>query len=52
MTPGNRLLFQKSAKKARYITAHDADFNILKNIPFQRVNVLTLQQLIQIITPA
>jgi putative PIN family toxin of toxin-antitoxin system len=38
------------AANADYIITNDAHFNILKNIAFPRVNTLTLQQFIQLIT--
>jgi putative PIN family toxin of toxin-antitoxin system len=37
------------AANADYIITNDTHFSILKNIPFPRVNVLTLQQLILLI---
>ncbi len=38
------------AADADYIITNDAHFSVLKNIPFPRVNVLTLQQLIALLT--
>ncbi len=38
------------AANADYIITNDAHFTVLKNIPFPRVNVLTLQQFITLIT--
>ena len=37
------------AANADYIITNDNHFSVLKNIPFPRVNVLTLQQLIAIL---
>jgi putative PIN family toxin of toxin-antitoxin system len=38
------------AASADYIVTNDTHFSILKNIPFPQVNVLTLQQLIALLT--
>jgi len=39
------------AANADYIITNDAHFNILKNIAFPKVNVLTLQQFIELVNP-
>ncbi len=37
------------AANADYIITNDAHFSVLKNIPFPRVNILTLQQFIKLV---